>query len=117
MTAWLSALVIALLLLVGLGLGVAQVAVTQQQAQSIADHAALAAASGGCDLAERVVSAQASAAIVSAPRLHGCNLADGDARVQVAIPLPAGAARLVAWLGVSVDDVMARARAGSASVG
>lgn len=117
MTAWLTALIIGLLPLLGLGLGVAQVAVTQQQAQSIADHAALAAASGGCDLAERVISAQASTAIATAPRLHGCQVAEGDARIEVAIPLPAGAARLVAWLGVSVGDVMARARAGPVSAG
>lgn len=117
MTAWLSALVIGLLLLLGLGLGVAQMAITQQQAQSLADHAALAAAAGGCDLAERVISAQASTAIASAPRLHECEVADGDARIEVAIPLPAGAARLVGWLGVSVGDVMARARAGPVSSG
>lgn len=117
MTAWLSALVIGLLPLLGLGLGVAQVAVTQQQAQSLADHAALAAASGGCDLAERVIQATASPALSSAPRLQGCGVTDGDARVEIVIPLPAGAARLVAWLGVSVGDVMARARAGPVSAG
>jgi hypothetical protein len=88
--------------------GLVSVSVTHQRAAVAADLAALAAASQGCDAAERVARAQGAIGVA-------CASGDVDAVVTVALPAPAMLERLAAWSGHEAPVIASSARAGLAT--
>jgi secretion/DNA translocation related TadE-like protein len=85
--------------------GLVSISVTHQRAAVAADLAALAAASQGCDAAERVARAQGAIGVA-------CSPGDVDAVVTVALPAPAMLERLAAWTGNEAPVIASSARAG-----
>lgn len=85
---------------------VVSVYVGHQRAAVAADLAALAAASQGCAVGERVARAQGAVSVA-------CFEEAGDAVVTVAVPAPPMLARVAAWTGREAPVLAASARAGA----
>lgn len=88
--------------------GLVSISVTHQRAAVAADLAALAAATQGCDAAERVARAQGAIGVA-------CNSDGVDAVVTVALPAPALLERLAVWSGHEAPAIATSARAGLAN--
>ena len=113
MIAWAAALSVPIALVTWLALALGQVSLVHDQAQSVADLAAIAVVegNGSCAAAARVVEANAETVEPPGLALSSCDIDVQGAKVVVQGDLPALARRALAWLGVFDVSVSARARA------
>ena len=88
--------------------GLVSISVGHQRAAVTADLAALAAATHGCEAAERVARAQGAVSVA-------CDTDGVDAMVTVALPAPEFLARVAAWTGREAPVLPSSARAGVAT--
>mgnify|MGYP006281975067 CR=1 FL=1 len=113
MTTWVMALVMPICIALGLGMGLAQLAITQQQIQTAADLAVIAALQEDCTSAARVAGAQGG--IFGPVTLDACDIAEGGGRVEVSARMPELARRIGMILGDAEPVVRARAQASFAT--
>lgn len=87
--------------------GLVSISVGHQRAAVTADLAAIAAATHGCEAAERVARAQGAVSVA-------CDTDGVDAIVTVALPAPDLLARIAAWTGREAPVLPSSSRAGLA---
>ena len=102
----LTALLIGVAVVIGM---VGSVAVARARVATVADLAAVAAArTASCASAQGVADRNGM-------RLANCTIAQGDALVRVASPVPELTVRIIGVLGGRLNDIVGEARAGYAS--